>query len=86
MGIGAYICHTFPEASEKAFFHSSRVLTAAEQNYSQIEKEGLELAFAVIKFHKFLFERHFTFHMDLKPLLAIFANKKGIPGAYVIRF
>lgn len=54
-GIGAVIYHTFPDNGIKAIHHVSRSLTPAEVNYSQIEKEGLALIFAVQRFHKMVF-------------------------------
>ncbi|XP_054746058.1 uncharacterized protein K02A2.6-like [Anastrepha obliqua] len=78
-GIGAFICHVFPDGSEKVIQHASKVLTDAEQKYSQIEKEALALVFALKKFHRFIFGRKFTLCTDQKPLIAIFGKNKGIP-------
>jgi hypothetical protein len=51
----------------KAIAHASCSLKPAEQNYSQIEKEGLALIFAIRKLHKYIYRRHFTLLIDHRP-------------------
>ncbi|XP_055308875.1 uncharacterized protein K02A2.6-like [Sitodiplosis mosellana] len=78
-GLGACIQHKMTDGSIRPICFASRSLLPAEKQYSQIEKEGLAIIFAVQKFHKFIFGRSFTLQTDHKPLLAIFGSKKGIP-------
>jgi hypothetical protein len=78
-GVGAIIQHQWPDGSFKAIAHASCSLKLAEQNYSQIEKDGLALIFGIKKFHKYIYGWHFTLVKDHRPLLSIFGNRKGIP-------
>ena len=43
-----------PDGQERPIAYASQTLTAAERGYSQIEKEGLDIVFAVTKFHNYL--------------------------------
>ena len=70
-GVGAVLAHQMPDGSERPIGYASRTLSAAERNYSQIEREGLACVFGVKRFHAYLFGHHFQLVTDHKPLLAL---------------
>ena len=52
----------------------------AERKYSQLDKEGLAIIFAVKRFHQYLYGRKFIIHSDHKPLQHIFGNNRPVPA------
>ena len=64
---------------EKPITFASRTLAKVEQKYSQIEKEGLAIIFAVKKFHQYLYTRPFAIYSDHEPLKYLFNESRQIP-------
>jgi hypothetical protein len=54
--------------------YGSRVPTASQQNYAQIEKEALVVVYGCHKFHHFIYGRHVVVESDHKSLQAIFSK------------
>lgn len=78
-GVGAVLSHGMEDRSEKPLGCASRILTAAEKGYSQLDKEGLAIVFTVECFHQYLYGRAFKIYMDHKPLMRLFSETKHIP-------
>lgn len=49
-GLGAVISQEMDDSSDRPIAYASRTLTAAERNYSQLEKEALAIIFGIQKF------------------------------------
>ena len=67
------------DGSEKPIAFASRTLSTTERKYSQLEKEGLAVVFAVRKFHQYLSGRHFTIYSDHQPLKYLFSESRQVP-------
>lgn len=78
-GVGAVLSHRMAGGSERPIGFVSRTLSAAEKNYSQLDKEGLVVVFGVKKFHKYLYGRQFAIVTDHKPLISLFSEMRAIP-------
>ena len=61
----------------KIIAYSSRSLTKAEQNYSQLERECLAVVYACEKNRLYLLGRHFEIYNDHKALVNILNNPKA---------
>ncbi|GFO29283.1 Pol polyprotein [Plakobranchus ocellatus] len=79
IGVGAILSQVDDNGDEKPVIYASRALSDAERKYSQIDREGLALIFAVKKFHKYIYGRDFKLVTDYKPLLGLFGENKAIP-------
>ena len=53
-GIEACLSHVMDDESVQPVAFASRTLSPTEQNYAQIDREGLALIFGVRYFHKYL--------------------------------
>lgn len=78
-GIGAVLSHVYSNGDERPIAFASRVLTKAERNYSQLDREALGLVFGVKAFHQIIYGRKFVLETDHKPLTFIFGPKNGLP-------
>jgi len=65
-GVGCVLSHVI-EGVEKPIAFASSTLSSAEAKYSQLEREGLAIIFAIKKFHKYLWGRKFTLVTDHQP-------------------
>ena len=93
-GVGAVLFHkATPEigsnikaqTAEQVISYASRTLSAAERNYSQIEKEALAINFGIKKYDKYLMGRHFTLYTDHNPLMRLFDPKQATSSTAAAR-
>ena len=68
-GLGACLLQ-----NEKPVYFASKALTEMQKGYVAIELESLAVAWAMEKFHHFLYGNQFTLETDQKPLEAILSK------------
>ena len=59
---------------EKPVYFASKALTESQKGYVAIENESFEIAWAMEKFHHFLYASHFILETDQNPLEAILSK------------
>ena len=59
---------------QKPVYFASKALTETQHGYVAIEIESLAVAWAMEKFHHFLYASHFILETDQKPLEAILSK------------
>ena len=83
-GVGACLMHVI-DGQERPVAYASRTLAPAELNYAQIEREALDIVFAVRKFHQYLYGRQFTLVTDHRPLCKLLGSNQGVPSLAAAR-
>ena len=79
MELAQFFLHTMEDKQERPVAYVSRTLSPAEKRYSQLEKEALAIVYAVKKFHRYVYGRHFEIESDHCPLSFLFSENKGVP-------
>ncbi|XP_011858409.1 PREDICTED: uncharacterized protein K02A2.6-like [Vollenhovia emeryi] len=77
-GVGAALLQRLEDGTLRPIQYAATSFNNAERNYAQVEREALALVYAVKKFHRYIYGRHFELQTDHKPLLKIFGDKNGI--------
>ena len=89
-GIGACLAHRVADPKTgrsylKPISYASCSLKPAERRYSQIDREGLAVYWAVNHFRQFLFCKKFELHTDCSALTRIFGPKNDLGGCAIGR-
>ena len=81
--IGGCFYHVSKSGEQLPVYFVSRALTSAEKNYSQIDREGLAIVFAVKRLHQFLNGQHFSIQTDHEPFIRILGKNVRLSGTVV---
>lgn len=80
VGVGAVLSIVDDHGEERPVAYASRSLSSSEKNWSQLDREGLAIVFAVKKWHCFLLGRAgVTIKTDHRPLLALLGPDRQLP-------
>ncbi|KAJ8876342.1 hypothetical protein PR048_020787 [Dryococelus australis] len=75
-GLSVVLLQIQEDGTKQSIVFASRHLRSAEQNWAQIEKEGLAIAWGYEWFSEYITGIPITTEIDHKPLLSIFKKKK----------
>ena len=82
VGISAILMQKEANSEKPVNVHfASHALTATEQRYSQIEREGLAVVWACEHLHIYLYGTDFKTTTDHRPLLSLFTRWQSKPSA-----
>jgi len=73
VGIGVTLFHRYSDGSERPIANISKILTAIQRNYTQIQKEAMVIVYALKKFFQYLW------YIGKFILVAIFGPIKPTP-------
>ena len=79
VGLGAVLLQEERPGHFRPIAYASRVLTKAEKNYSNIEREALAVVFGATTFRQYLLGRKFIFETDHQPLVKLLGCTDGVP-------
>ena len=91
-GVGACLAHKEVREGKvllNPIAYASASLKASEKNYSQVDREGLAIVWAILHFKQFLWLQKFELHTDCSALVRIFGDKfnvNGIASSRLIRW
>ena len=84
-GLGAILSQQQANGSFRPVAYGSKSLTPVESRYRQTEREALAVLWNCENFHFYLYDRHFTFETDHKPLVTAL-SRKSLPTPRIQRW
>ena len=79
LGLGAVLSNRLENRNEHLIAFASRLLSPAENNYSQNDREGAAIVFGISKFYRYIYGRHFELLSDHQPLKGLLGEGRSIP-------